>query len=186
MRKPILLLALLFPWLFPSICYAGPFGLEAGMSRAEVVQRIGKSSIVKEYPDSIFFNSAPQRSEYFDEYQCGFDHNDKLASIHASSAPLATKESGEDLRGEFDDLKSALSDKYGKALYVVGSRTSGVKWEDSVGNYSPFMESVWDGSGDLEKSLHISKIDLKIIAWDKTHGFIGLDYQFKTSITDPL
>ena len=186
MREPILLLVLLSAWLFPSICYAGPFGLEAGMSRAEVVQRIGKSSIVKEYPDSVFFNSAPQRSKYFDEYQCGFDHNDKLASIRASSATLATKESGEDLRGEFDDLRSALIDKYGKALYVVGGRTSEVKWDDSVGNNSPFMESVWDGSGDLGKSLHISKIDLKIIAWDKTHGFIELNYQFNTSIKDPL
>ena len=60
------LLAIVFACLLPCACFAGPFGLEAGMSRAEVVQRIGKSAIKQEYKDSISFNTVPMRSDYFD------------------------------------------------------------------------------------------------------------------------
>jgi hypothetical protein len=172
--------------LFPRVCYAGPFGLDAGMSRAEVIQRIGKSSIVQEYSNTIAFNSVPTRSDYFDTYNCSFDQNGRLWVISAFSKILATKSEGEDLRSSFDDLKSALEDKYGKALYVTGSKASESRWIDSGRTVDPYVEAVWDGSGDYGKSAHIDQIDLTIQASDNGHGYIRLIYRFNTRIEDPL
>ena len=190
-KRQSILAILVLLYLMPCVCHAGPFGLEAGMSRAEVVQRIGKSAIVKEYDDynhnyAIFFNTVPMPSAYFDEYQCGFDKNKKLLSINASSKPLLTQSKGADLRASFDRLKSALEGKYGKVLYVTGNRASGTDWLDSVGYQHPFTEAVWDGSSDYSKSSHIDKITLEIEVADRDHGFIELSYYFNTGIEGPL
>lgn len=184
--KKLFQAVLLLCALFPSVCYAGPFGLDAGMSRDEVVQRIGKGAIVKEYADSISFNTVPLRSIYFSHYDCYFDQNNKLWSIDAYSDLLGTKSNGEDLRDSFDTLKSALEDKYGKVLYVTGSKTSGVQWLDSNGFGKIFNEAVWDGSGGQSRSFHISAINLKLNSRDKDHGFIDLRYQFNTVIEGSL
>jgi hypothetical protein len=186
MKKLLCSVLLSLGWLFPCVCYAGPFGLEAGMSRDEVVQKIGKSAIVQEYKDAITFNSMPMRSIYFDTYYCSFDQNDKLWAITATSKSFVTKNDGEDLRSSFDTLTAALEDKYGKALYVTGSKASGERWIDSSMSVNPYTEAVWDGSGDYGRSVHIDKIDLTVQARDKDHGYIELRYYFTTLVEGPL
>src|ERR1035437_1115421 len=97
MKKLFTVVLLLFA-LFPCVCYAGPFGLDAGMSRAEVIQRIGKSAILQQDKDSVSFSTVLLRNIYFDYYDCYFDQNDKLWLIDASSKLMVTKSNGEDLR----------------------------------------------------------------------------------------
>ncbi|HEY5331209.1 MAG TPA: hypothetical protein VIJ79_15110 [Acidobacteriaceae bacterium] len=156
------------------------------MSRTEVVQKIGKSAIVSESKDDILFSTVPIRNLYFESYDCFFDQNGKLWAIHAWSKPMPTKSEGEDLRDSFDTLKTGLEHKYGKVLFVTGSRTSGIKWMDIPGPRKVFMGAYWDGSGEYSRSMHIDKIALELEQTDKDHGFIELNYEFNTMIEDSL
>ena len=119
-------------------------------------------------------------------YDCYFDQNNKLVSIYATSKALVTRSEVEDFRDQFERLKSALEDKYGKVLYVTGSRRSSVKWMDCVGYQHSFTEALWDGSSEYSRSSHIDKIVLDVVAVDKDHGFIKLEYLFNTGIEGPL
>lgn len=184
MKKLLLAVLLCVAWVLPTACYAGPFGLEPGMSRAEVVQKVGKSAIVEERGDFIAFKTAPMGSIFFDDYMCFFDKNNRLWSISASSK-IRTTTDGEDLRTSFDELKTGLEDKYGTALYVTGSK-AGKKWADLGGSWAVFTAAYWAEDRKLRLSSHISRIALEVKQGDKDHGLIELTYEFTTLVEDPL
>jgi hypothetical protein len=160
----------------PSLCFAGPFGFEAGMSRKDLIEKLGAGAIVDQIRDSVTFNSAPTKSEYFDQYLCFFDKNDRLESVMAMSKPRKTTAAGEDLRDEFERLQSALTEKYGSALYTSGSRTSGARWEERIG--MDFARAVWDGGSPQAKTSHIEKIILSIQVGTAEYGIFQLEYDF--------
>lgn len=184
MKKLFFSVLLSAAWLLPLTCYAGPFGLEPGMSRADVIQKIGKAAIIEERKDYIDFKTVPVRSIYFDDYLCFFDVNNKLAAIHASKV-LTTKTGGEDLRGSFDELKTGLEDKYGAVLYVTGSRSSTVTWAN-VAAWSVFTGAYWAENSNLRKNSQIHQIALELKRIDNDHGILQLTYDFTTLVEDPL
>jgi hypothetical protein len=160
----------------PSVCFAGPFGFEAGMSRKEIIDKLGAGAVVSQVGDSVTFNTAPTKSAYFSEYLCIFDQNNQLDSVTATSKPLKTKQAGEDLRDEFERLKSALAEKYGVPLYTAGSPASGTKWEERIGQ--DFTNAVWDGGSPQAKTSHIEKIILSIQVGTAEYGIFELVYYF--------
>lgn len=160
----------------PLTCLAGPFGFDAGISRKALIEMLGAGTVVEQTSDDVTFNTAPTKSAYFNEYLCAFDQNNRLESVTAMSEPTKTRTAGEDLRDEFERLKSALVEKYGAPLFEAGTRVSGTKWEDRIGK--DFTEAAWDGQSPQAKASHIEKIALSIQVSTKEYGAFWLEYRF--------
>ena len=154
------------------------------MSRDEITRRIGAGAIIANRANFLEARSLPLQGIYFDHFMCFFDNN-KLWAIKASGKSLATVANGEELRKPFEELEAGLEDKYGKTLYVTGSRKANIAWADTRPGLV-FTGAYWAENEELRRSAHIQRIALEVKLLDGEHGYLELSYDFTTLVEGPL
>jgi hypothetical protein len=178
------LISALVVFLLPCACFAGPFGLEAGMSRDEVIKKIGKDAKPGKGDRSIISATVPIQNSNFIIYEFHFDSKNRLDSIEALSKSVPTQSNGEDLLYFFQTLRYTLEDKYGKSP-MVWNDDGHMKWEEIVASTGKIYAAAnWFGHGENGTemhSLHIGNIHLEAFALNETSGYVELTYIFDIS-----
>lgn len=171
--------------ILSSLCFAGPFGLDASMTRDEVIKKVGRSAIVEEKAyesgmSAITVSAVPTPNSHFSTYVIYFAANGKLAAIVASSAPAAIPVINGFL-STYEFLKLDLEDRYGKATSVKRYTASKARWETSIKAKKSVAIAIWDRDNDKLRSLHLRAIALVVDPVDKDRSIIRLAYNFDVS-----
>src|ERR1700730_9819936 len=104
-------------FVFSACCYAqtGPFGFTWHASKQDVIAKLGKDKIVKEYAaDMLEFSTAPNPHGKFDSYMAIFSPTDGLLKIIAFSTSIPAGPDGQEVRTEYASVRDALTATYGK------------------------------------------------------------------------
>jgi hypothetical protein len=114
MKARSVVTALLF-CLFTSSAPAGPFGLERGMSKQQVISIIGQSSVLSEDPayGEIRTRTVPKPHSYFEIYDLYFSPTIGLVRIDAVGKDIQSSGGGAAVKDQFDALHAALTETYG-------------------------------------------------------------------------
>ena len=160
--------------------FTGPFGLSAGMSREQVVLRIGRSFIVNESENDVVFNTAPIPNDHFSSYRCFFAKNGRLAAVIASSSPVVIPRVHGFL-STYEFLKIDLENKYGKSNGEIPYRGSKKEWDIRLRSHKPVASVIWDQPNDKLYLSHLWGIALGVKPIDKERGVLTLAYDFNVS-----
>ena len=94
----------------------GPFGFTKGMTREQVIQRVGKEAVKKNtsgQPDVLVVSTAPIPNHVFESYLLIISPTHGLLKLSAIGADVATGDTGSELMSQFDTVVAAISSKYG-------------------------------------------------------------------------
>lgn len=169
--------------------YAGPFGLERGMTRDQVVAIVGQSAIIKEKPDRLGgevleLSTVPKPHPMFEQYDLFISKQDGLLKIVAASKDIETSEDGADLSREFRDIRAALVSVYSKPENDFDFVKAGSLWTEprdfmmGLLKKDRYLSSNWDArqGSALKDGIVILALDGYALSPDK--GYIVLLYEF--------
>jgi hypothetical protein len=165
--------------LFCLNLFAGPFGLEMGMS----LEDIGGKSI-KMSDGNYGFKELPKSHSAFDLYLLQIAPKGGLYDIMAVGKFITCNPNGFQLKKQFDDLKETLGENYGKCL-MVDTLSAGSIW-DKPGDWMMGLskkhrtyKAIWGEESFLPPDLKI--ITLEAYSTSLGKGFIFLRYGFINS-----
>lgn len=176
--KRLLLSCLLF--LIPAASYAGPFGLEMGMSHADI------SKIVNlEVKASALYTASelPKKHPDFNRYILVITPPHGLCKIVAMGNTITTSVYGTELLSKFDTLEQSLSAKYGTSTRYDYLKSGSIwseprDWLMSLRKNERMLASSWDNkTKELPDNLSYIEIGASVLGVQT--GVIHLIYQFK-------
>ena len=176
------LLALTLIATIPMVSLAGPFGLEAGVSLEGLTRQL-KLKKEREYIYSTA--DVPRPHSDFERYTLVVTPSHGLCKISAWSKEIRSNSFGTAIQSKFDELESALSEKYGK-VNRNDFLKSGSIWKEA--NYwmmalykeERYLASYWSPAADAQPFPdNIKAIELEAIALSTTIGVVALRYEFK-------
>jgi hypothetical protein len=101
----------------PSVAQ-GPFGLERGMTKSQVLSMVGNRAISKEHHPSssncLILNTVPRAHDDYEGYILWFSPTEGLLKIKAIGKNVPTDSYGTSLQRKFAEVVSAVSLKYGR------------------------------------------------------------------------
>jgi hypothetical protein len=92
-----------------------PFGFERGMTKEQVVARLGRGAVVEERDNALFLKTAPKPQQEAHEYLVFFSPTAGLLKVVAYSAEMETSVYGEQARKRFFEFRNAVVRNYGSA-----------------------------------------------------------------------
>lgn len=110
-RRRGLVCALLIIFALPG--FAGPFGFERGMTKAQVISLVGKSAVKEDSDGVLELTSAPKPHPDIDDYFLMISPAKGLVKILAVGKTIESNQAGDQVRSKFKDLKQALVARYG-------------------------------------------------------------------------
>lgn len=162
--------------------FAGPFGLEKGMSYEQVKEVCGGRELVSVGEDRYFIIPIKQHP-YFVRYVAWIDSKDGLNYVKAIGADINTNGYGLELRSKYDSLEASLCKTYGKC-----DRTSilmpGSIWDDpddwmkALEKKDRYLMTSWKKQDGSSLPEDIVGIYLAAYANSSTSGYICLEYEF--------
>ncbi|MDR5865143.1 hypothetical protein QC758_19510 [Halomonas campisalis] len=90
---------------------AGPFGLEQGMKKEEI-----GGLEATENPLMYRATEVPVPSQHFERYSVMVGEEAGLCAVRAVTGPIETNRYGHELKNYFENLKGALTDRYGEGV----------------------------------------------------------------------
>jgi hypothetical protein len=163
----------------------GPFGFEAGMTKDQVIAKLGPSSVKKvgQY-GVVSFSTAPIPHPDFTDYHLRFDDDGKLIQIIAFTDPISSNDRGDQVKDKYEEISKALHAKYGLAL-DVDMLNDGSMWHEpqywmmGLLKKDRKLESLW-GASDHDKLPHgLAGIMLEAEALNSSTAVITLTYEFQ-------
>jgi hypothetical protein len=164
----------------------GAFGFEAGMRKEDLIAKLGQSSVKRVDGDTVIFTSAPRPHPAFKDYLALFSPDQGLVKVMALSGPIATNQSGDQLRERFDDIAGSLRNKYGSYSSDVDFVKEGSMWTKpqywmmSLLKKDRQVFSVWPSYEAKERKIsgHLVSVMLEAEALSLDSGVIQLTYEF--------
>jgi len=142
--------------------FAGPFGIEMGMSLTQV-KAVCKMS-PKHIQDNVYEIIPPKTNDMFETYYVRIDPDYGVYWLKAIGKELYTNGYGDRLKSTFESLVESIRKTYGKESYIKDELKEGSIWGDS----KDFMYALKQGDRDLyamwSKSDDDAIIKLKAIA----------------------
>lgn len=182
MKKRIAVFALLFCIITITSVFAGPFGIEFGMTK-EIV--LSNAILEKELVNGVLVVKPNIKSPLFDWYGITIAPSYGVVSIIAQGISIKTDFYGEKIKQEFEKVKKLISKAYGNPTSEYDFLRSNSIWNES----NEWMKSLQKGErvyscywikdkGALLPGLMESiKIDIKVSDSDETDSWIYLCYQ---------
>jgi hypothetical protein len=170
---------------------SGPFGLEFGMTREQIVKLVGQDAVkhLKDEPDDVLkLSTAPTPHPDFAEYSLIISPERGLVCITASGKAIQTTRYGEGLKAAFTEIRDALSRTYGAPTVTFdflepGSlRNEPQDWMTGLLKNERELISLWNFKIPYPK--HITSIFLKATALSMDEGTLELTYPFEGFIED--
>jgi len=162
--------------------FAGPFGLERGMTLKQL--KAIDPSIEKIVNNEYAMVKVPKLSSSFREYLVGVHPTEGLLKLVAVGNNLSTNRFGTQLLQEFNKLKDGLSKVYGAPTQVVdqilvkgSSHDDPQDWMYSLLVKERFLGCAWfKKEGPLTSGLNT--IEITVVADSLNEGHILLSYYF--------
>ena len=167
--------------IFASTCaIAGPFGLEMGLT----YEVLNKSLALKKFDQFIYVTkTVPNSHPAFTNYMLVITPKHGLCKISASTDNIRTSVYGDELRQKFDDIESAISQKYGKGKKYDFLRVGSIwdeqrDWMMALHKEERTLREYWT-TKELKLPDAIYGITLEAAAPSTGSGYIRLAYQFE-------
>lgn len=165
-----------FLLLFECSAYAGPFGLEMGMSIDEI-DRSAKLHVLGRYSVSV-----PRPHSLFETYGVTVG-DDGLCHIRAISSDIYTNVFGLSLESSFMDIREKIDNVYGDSdlsdILLPGSIWKDPRdWMMSLVKQERLLSAKWENSNGKNIKGDVSHIVMLAIASDVNNGHMGVDYYF--------
>ena len=175
--------------VFSAAAYAGPFGLERGMTKAQIIALVGKDAVARDVTaptggTTLLLSTVPKPYKEFQRYVLKVSPTDGLLSIIAIGSALDTSSDGEELRSHYTDLKSALEATYLKPTSDFDFLKSGSIWSEpsdfmmSLQKRDRTLSTFWTVKDGAKLKDGISLVSLEAKAASRTGGFLVLTYEF--------
>jgi len=163
----------------PCFVMAGPFGSEMGMSLSEM-RKIGN---IENTERPFIYRSKSMTNGYPDAEVYTFIITPKsgLCKISVATKNISTSSFGTELNSKFNEIKSALSEKYGNATNDYDFLKSGSIWKErndwmmALLKKERILTSYW-----TEKELidNIKSISVEAVALKSDTGYISFGYEY--------
>lgn len=160
--------------------YAGPFGLEPGLTIEQL--RAIDPDIKEEDNNSFLMSVVPIPSKSFEMYRVYVHPTVGLVKLIAYGITIQTNRFGVALLAEFNRVESALSEQYGTAknynFLITGSIWKDPQdWMMGLVQEERILASFW--TKDVIKSDTVDSIGLVANALSSDKGYILIEYEFK-------
>ena len=189
MKRFAYLLAILAV-LMPAACFAGPFGFEYGMTKAQVLAIVGQQNVLKDQDFLLRVASAPKPDDRFEAYLLLISPDKGLLKIIATGKTIDTSEFGSELRVYFGAMRDSVSKQYGppsnsydflqpdSKLDAPGAFTESLRLKQRV------LACNWDVDGAKRKTAgpeadHIIGVVLEAKGLRRHAGWLELSYEFE-------
>jgi len=147
--------------------YAGPFGLDFGMTLEQVKS---VATIVKQIPTNpyMYLITPAKKSSYFDVYEIMISPQFGLFDIMALGNTIESDEYGEKIRNEFNKVKDIISQTYGLPTNEFDFLKSGSIWSEprdwltALRKEERTYAAFWHGDDGLSLPAPLGSIALKI------------------------
>lgn len=160
-----------------------PFGFEFGMTKAQVIAKLGKSAVKEDTDIGLTLNTAINPHPDFAAYIVYFSPDKGLLKIVAYSKDYQTGDDGRALRDKFDFFQQALHEKYGNPIVNDDNCVGGaVSCKDEF-----FMMDLKDKNRRLVSAwadptsampLNVHAIGLEAEATRLNSGYLTMSYEF--------
>lgn len=173
---------LLYAFILVTSIFAGPFGLEKGMSYEQVKDACGGREPVS-ISDGRYLIIPTKPHPYFTRYVAWIDEKEGLNYIKAIGANIETSSYGFDLKSKFNSLEESLSKTYGRCERI-DTLLPGSIWDDAddwmkaLEKKERYLISQWDKKSGSNLPDTINGIYLVANADGYTTGFVTLEYEF--------
>jgi len=168
----------------PSAQTVTPFGFAFGMTKQQAIAKLGKDAVEKDSGVNVVFKTAPNPHPDFEAYIAAFSPDKGLLKITAVSKDIQTSDDGSELREKFNTFRSALREKYGKAIkdfdFCKGNE---VECKDEyfmmeLKEKNRVLDSYWTRENkDLPPQLQ--NIAIEAVALGINKGYIKISYEFE-------
>ena len=169
--------------------FAGPFGLEGGMTKEEIIEIVGKDSLIeaKTMPENwyILLNKLPRPHPLFKTCRMAIDPDLGLVKLVVRSSVIRTSTYGDEIKSKFKEIREALNSKYGKCktydLLRIGSIWDEPQdWMTGLKKKERILVAIWTkGEQKLEKETLLKNINLSAVAVTVNKGVLFLSYEFE-------
>ena len=162
----------------------GPFGLDIGLSKADVERMIGQNLVAVEGAPSLFqAPTVPRPHAAFEVYALLIAPSSGLCQIRAVGKDIRTSSHGLQLRSSFEDLVSALSESYGKVTKLDRLLPGSIwdepeDWMMSLVKKERFLQAEWPGKAGSALGRDLQSVDLVARAKRRDTGYLFLQYSF--------
>lgn len=173
---------------FSALAVAAPFGLTMGMTPEELQ---AKGVTLKEEHKALGYFSTlklPANLGKFGGYLLWMPPGIGLCKITAIQLNSNVNSFGEQLKIEFDDLETLLTEKYGKQRkFDIISPTSAWKeskdWMMALHKGDRHLKSFWSASTGAKMQDDVTAVELSTKAPEPLQGQINLVYELSNSST---
>jgi len=181
MYKKALLIAVITVF-FLSNLYAGPFGIEFGMSENEVL----KVSTLDEKGDNGYIWIKPfKKSTLFSLYAVILAQSTGVFEIRALGNTISTSNYGDEIRAEFSKVKNMIVKNYGEPTSDYDYLKSGSIWNEprdwmkGIQKNERVYKSYWIKSKGalLPDNMDAISLTIRTISDDESKAYIVLSYQ---------
>lgn len=166
--------------LFATNVYAGPFGVEKGMT----LEDLRKVAVLKhEKPYMYSAKSLPQSHPTFVEFRLLVTPAHGLCKLSAWSDDITTSAYGTELIEKYDRVFESLEMKYGSHQKFDFLSTGSI-WDESrdwmMGLYKNerTLATYWDEEENSNLSEGLQLVKLEAHALSSSKGILGLTYEF--------
>lgn len=162
--------------------YAGPFGLEMGMSLKSVKEACNGRDPVK-IDDGTYFIIPQKPHPYFTKYIVWISESEGLHYIKAIGADISTSVYGTALRTKFEDICSSLIKIYGNGDSIDFLMSKSIwdesnDWMRALQKDERTLAYVWDRKYQSTLPDSIQTVFLNANATDTETGYLILEYGF--------
>ena len=189
MKRFAVLLAM-FTVFLPAACFAGPFGFEYGMTKAQVLAIVGQQNVLKDKDFVLRVATAPKPDDRFEAYALLFSPEKGLLKIIATGKTIDTSEFGVELRAYFGAMRDSISKKYGPPtksydfLQPDSNLDAPSAFTESLRRKQRVLACNWDVNSETRKAAgteadHIIGVVLETKGLRRNAGWLELTYEFE-------
>jgi hypothetical protein len=188
MKRVVFVLALLTIAL-PGLCFAGPFGFNYGMTKEQIIAKVGKDAVIKDQGFILRVIKAPEADSKFEAYTLLISPDKGLLKIIAAGQTIDSSVYGTEIQVGFKTLRDSLVPYLGAPdqdydFVQPGSQMqSPSDWTAALQNKQRVLASTWDFTAGKHKSgvkdEHLNSVILEAMVLKKDAGWIQLSYEFE-------
>jgi hypothetical protein len=177
--------ASLFFCLCTGSALAGPFGLERGMSKQQVIAIIGQSAIIDQDVafGEIRVRTVPKPHSYFERYDLYFSPMVGLVRVEAIGRDIQSSGDGAAVKEQYNALRAALTEVYGTGEEMVNNPSDGMWTEEkyflmAILKKERFCNTFWMFKGQVPRADYVTALDEELRATSADNGYVTVDYEF--------
>lgn len=166
-----------------SVCLAGPFGFDFGMSKQDIIKLVGKGAVIEDKNEVLTLSTAPKPHSAFELYICVISPQKGLLKVIAIGKDIETSSSGSEIKSSFSDLRNALVETYGYPTKDFDFLDAGSIWSEyqdwmmGLLKHERTLASYWKLTVQTDKHITVIALEAKATSQDK--GYITLGYEFE-------